>query len=213
MQHASPPRCDTIGDDGHPSKPADDHDEARPIGNQQSGFDTASHARMRDEHDRTLRWCSSKGVEFMAVTAPSRSITTTPFANGRSFGTAGAYTVTRGLAEFAVDPSAQANARIVDLALAARDASGLVHFDADFCLLEPADPGASSGRLCFVVNNRGRATAVPFSLGTRPVAATEIDPGDGYLLDPRVDDRVVRLAVGHARGAWPPRTSCAGGQA
>jgi hypothetical protein len=33
------------------------------------------------------------------------------------------------------------------------------------------------------VNNRGRATAVPFSFGTKPVAATEIDHGDGYLLE------------------------------
>jgi hypothetical protein len=118
----------------------------------------------------------------MAVTGVEK-LTTTTFAGGRSFGAGGVYNVIRGVAHFAVDPTAKANERITDLALADRDEDGLVHFDADFCVLEPADPAASNGRLCFVVNNRGRTPAVPFSFGTQPVPATEIDAGDGYLLE------------------------------
>jgi hypothetical protein len=118
----------------------------------------------------------------MAVTAVEK-LTTTTFAGERSFGAGGVYNLIRGVARFEVDPTAKANERITDLELADRDEAGLVHFDADFCVLEPADPARSNGRLCFVVNNRGRAAAVPFSVGARPVAATEIDPGDGYLLE------------------------------
>ncbi|HEY5273469.1 MAG TPA: hypothetical protein VIJ34_09565, partial [Acidimicrobiales bacterium] len=110
-------------------------------------------------------------------------LTTTTYAGGRSFGAGGVYNVIRGIAHFAVDPTAKANERITDLELADRDEAGLVHFDADFCVLEPADAAASNGKLCFVVNNRGRNPAVPFSLDTRPVAAPEIDAGDGYLLN------------------------------
>ena len=58
-----------------------------------------------------------------------------------------------------VDPLAPANARIVDLEHAARDAEGLVHFWADFCLLQPAEAERGSGRLLFEVANRGRKLA------------------------------------------------------
>jgi hypothetical protein len=112
-----------------------------------------------------------------------KDMTTTPFAAGRRFGAGGTYNLIRGVVEFAVDPDDVANARIVDLRLGERDASGLVHFDADFRILEPSEPTTATGRLVFVVNNRGRAIAVPFSLDTKPVAATETDPGDGYLLE------------------------------
>jgi hypothetical protein len=88
----------------------------------------------------------------MAVTAVEK-LTTTTFAGGRSFGVGGVYNLIRGVAHFAVDPTAKANERITDLELAARDEAGLVHFDADFCVLEPAEPAASNGHLCFVVNN------------------------------------------------------------
>jgi len=124
----------------------------------------------------------SKRGFAMAVIGVEK-LTTTTYAGGRSFGAGGVYNVIRGIAHFAVDPTAKANERITDLELADRDEAGLVHFDADFCVLEPADAAASNGKLCFVVNNRGRNPAVPFSLDTRPVAAPEIDAGDGYLLN------------------------------
>jgi hypothetical protein len=75
------------------------------------------------------------------------------FAPGVSFGEAGAYEKIRGVAYFALDPKAAANAAIVDLKLAPRDARGLVLFSSELVLLRP-----SSGRpttMIYDVNNRG----------------------------------------------------------
>jgi hypothetical protein len=61
---------------------------------------------------------------------------------------------------FAVDPEHLANERIVDLELAARDADGMVRFDADLRLIRPT--GRSNGKLLFVVPNRGVPTNAPW---------------------------------------------------
>jgi Alpha/beta hydrolase domain len=90
-----------------------------------------------------------------------------------------------GVARFAADPEAPENAGITDLRLADRDRDGCVRFEADVCVLRPADPAHASGRLLFVVSNRGRRSNVPFSVLAAPPPAevTErIDPGDGFLL-------------------------------
>src|SRR5487761_2379817 len=133
------------------------------------------------ERCRTEKRSSSQWGGTMAVT--DSHFTSLPYLNGKRFGDVGAYELIRGIARFAVDPTAQANARIVDLELATRNSEGLVSYDADFCILSPADPTLANGRLCFVVNNRGRTSAVPFSSDIKPVPATEIDAGDGYLLE------------------------------
>ena len=70
--------------------------------------------------------------------------------------------------EFAVDPELLANQRIVDLALAPRDADGMVRYDADLKVLRPVDGG--NGKLLFVVPNRGVPTYAPWLK-------------DGFLLD------------------------------
>src|SRR5690348_18025885 len=62
--------------------------------------------------------------------------------------------------EFAVDPELLANQRIVDLALAPRDADGMVRYDADLKVLRPVDGG--NGKLLFVVPNRGVPTYAPW---------------------------------------------------
>src|SRR6266446_5826698 len=61
-------------------------------------------------------------------------------AGGAAFGASGAYEKIRGRAWLALDPQASANAVIADLALATRDARGLVSFRAEFLMLRPADP-------------------------------------------------------------------------
>ena len=88
-----------------------------------------------------------------------------------------------GIARFAVDPLAAANERIVDLELAPRDGDGLVRFDADVRLLQPA--GGGNRKLLFVVANRGFLGGVPFSLDA-PLAwgpSDDLHPGDGFLLE------------------------------
>jgi hypothetical protein len=107
-----------------------------------------------------------------------------PFADGARFGDSGAYERLDGTVRFAVDPSHPANAGIVDLDLAPRDADGRVRFRADFCLLQPSDPRRGRGRLLLDVPNRGNKVAVRL-LNRAPAAApptAAIDPGDGFLM-------------------------------
>jgi Alpha/beta hydrolase domain len=107
-----------------------------------------------------------------------------PFAGGASFGAAGSYERIAGRLHFAIDPENPANAAIVDLGLAPRDARSLVTFAADFTLLRPADPGRGNHRLLYEVNNRGSLGALAFfndaRWGNRP--ETLGDAGNGFLL-------------------------------
>jgi hypothetical protein len=112
-----------------------------------------------------------------------------PFAGGAGFGAAGVYERIDGRLHFAVDPLHPANAGIVDLARAARDGAGRVHFAADLCLLQPVDPAGANGRLLLEVPNRGRKGIVgrinrpaAGESGTAADAAGEMEIGDGLLL-------------------------------
>jgi hypothetical protein len=86
----------------------------------------------------------------------------TTFANGESFGACGAYERIAGRARFAVDPGAKAQAGVVDLDKAARDARGLVHCTADFLLLKPLDLAKGNRRLLFDWANRGNKRCLQF---------------------------------------------------
>lgn len=105
--------------------------------------------------------------------------------SGRSFGSAGPYERIVAKAHFAVDPKAPANATINDLALAPRNARGLVEFSADVYVLKPRDPAKGNGTVLFEVSNRGGKSLLPhFNLG-----AAALDPrseahfGDAFLMD------------------------------
>ena len=105
-----------------------------------------------------------------------------PFEDGRTGGAAGTYEWMQGVARFAVDPEAHANRRIVDLEHAARDDSGRVRFEADICLLKPADLSRLRGIL-FVVANRGLLGGVPFSVGAGGFGRSDtVLAGDGFPL-------------------------------
>jgi hypothetical protein len=107
-----------------------------------------------------------------------------PYQDGASFGEAGAYERLDGVIHFAVDPADPANQAIVDLDKAERGTDGRVHFAADFCLLQPADPSRGSGRLLYNVVNRGRrGTTGSFNRAPAVLVPTaEIDLGDGFLM-------------------------------
>jgi Alpha/beta hydrolase domain len=83
-----------------------------------------------------------------------------PFAAGTPFGAVGAYETIAGRLHYAVDPGNAANARIVDLRYAPRDARGRVGFSGDFVLLKPVDLAKGSHRLFYEVNNRGNLGAL-----------------------------------------------------
>ena len=85
-----------------------------------------------------------------------------PFAGGHAFGEAGAYERLSGRALFAADPLAPAQADVVDLKLAPRDADGLVHFAADFMILRPLDPTRGNKRVFYDYGNRGHKRALQF---------------------------------------------------
>jgi hypothetical protein len=87
------------------------------------------------------------------------------------------------IARFAVDPADEANARIVDLDLAARGRDASVRFESDVRVLRPTGPG--NGRALVVVPNRGMLGGIPFSLGgvLTPGPTEDPDPGDGFLLE------------------------------
>ena len=100
--------------------------------------------------------------------------------NGRPFGAAGSYEKLIGRVDFGLDPDAPANAAIVDLKLAPRNARGEVESSADFYLLKPVDPRRGNGRLFYEVGNRGgKAMLVTFQKASGSFdPATEAEFGD-----------------------------------
>ena len=78
------------------------------------------------------------------------------FAGGMPFGDVGPYEKIRGKLHYAVDVNNPANARIVGLKLAPRNAAEEVEFSGDFILLKPVDLSKGNHRLLYEVNNRGR---------------------------------------------------------
>ena len=107
-----------------------------------------------------------------------------PFEDGRSFGDAGAYERIDGVLHYAVDPESESNAAIVDLARAARDERGLVHFEGDVTLLQPLDATRANGRLLADVVNRGNRTFMRYNLATADAQRRDwIPSGDGYLFE------------------------------
>jgi len=106
-----------------------------------------------------------------------------PFADGMAFGAAGPYEKIRGIAHFALDPEAPANAAIVDLKRAPRDLRGRVLFSSEFILLRPT--GALPSTLIYDVNNRGGIAILGQVNGRSPAnndPTTVADAGDGFLM-------------------------------
>ena len=104
--------------------------------------------------------------------------------NGQAFGAAGAYEKLVGRVHFALDPRTPQNHGIVDLALAPRNAQGLVEFSADFYLLKPVDPGRGNGRLFYEAGNRGSKRILPVfqNAADSPDPTTAAEFGNGALM-------------------------------
>ena len=106
-------------------------------------------------------------------------------ADGRSYGSAGAYERLAGRIHYAADPANSANRIVTDIEYARTDGAGQVEFSADFVLVKPKDVSAGNGAVFFEVANRGRIGA----LGRFNGAASTHDPltgadyGDGFLLE------------------------------
>src|SRR5450755_2836304 len=79
-----------------------------------------------------------------------------PFANGATFGNAGAYERVWGVAKGELDPADARNKAIVNIDRAPRNAGGKVEYEVEWFMLRPADPGKGNHKLLFEVTNRGR---------------------------------------------------------
>ena len=79
-----------------------------------------------------------------------------PFAAGASFGDAGASERVIGKVRGELDPADPRNAGIADIALAPRNAKGMVLYTTDFFMLRPKDAAKGSHTLVYEVLNRGR---------------------------------------------------------
>lgn len=112
-----------------------------------------------------------------------------PFADGAAFGAAGSYERVIGTAHGELDPADPANAGIVDLVLAPRNARGLVEYKTDLFILRPQDAARGSGTLLFEVLNRGRKFLFNWVLDAPAQGAqavndprAAIDAGTGLVL-------------------------------
>lgn len=74
---------------------------------------------------------------------------------GASFGNVGSYEVIVGIVHGKLNPNNPANAGIVDLKLAPRDATGLVDYSEDFVILRPKSAANAKRVLFYDVVNRG----------------------------------------------------------
>jgi hypothetical protein len=79
-----------------------------------------------------------------------------PAYHGQAFGETGPYEWLRGRAYGELDPMDPLNAIVTDLALAPRNARGMVEYSATFTLAKPLDLSKASGVLIYDVANRGR---------------------------------------------------------
>jgi len=78
-----------------------------------------------------------------------------PAYDGRGFGAAGQYEILSGHFSGELDPADPHNAIINDIALAPRNARGMVEYSATFSLIKPVDMAKASGLLIYEVPNRG----------------------------------------------------------
>ena len=97
-----------------------------------------------------------------------------PAYGGRSFGSVGQYEKIAGRAYGELDPKDRRNAIIQDIALAPRNAHGMVEYVASFTLLKPVDASKEDGVMLFDVVNRGNRQMVRTFNGG--------DPGGGFLM-------------------------------
>ena len=113
-----------------------------------------------------------------------------PFAEGSTFGNAGAYERVRGTFKGELDPVDARNKVIVNIDKAPRNAAGRVEYEADFFTLRPVEGARGNGKLIYDVTNRGRKyihwrlmDARPKSVAQANDPRTLEDAGTGLLFN------------------------------
>jgi len=144
----------------------------------------ATHTALRG-HLRTNTVCALMAVAVSATSPAQARITqlvvkttASPALGGASFCQVGQYEQLDGTAHGEVDPNDPANAVIQDIALAPRNARGMVSYSMDVSILKPINETAGNHVLLYDVVNRGNKVVT----GTFNVGATTTAPaGDGFL--------------------------------
>jgi hypothetical protein len=113
---------------------------------------------------------------------------TKPAFGGRNFGEVGVYERVIGKAYGEVDPAQAANAMIQDIALAPKNAKGMVEYSTDIDILRPADRSKSNGVLFFNIINRGNKSGLSLINTDIPGGAANTgninaltEAGDGFM--------------------------------
>jgi hypothetical protein len=108
-----------------------------------------------------------------------------PTFGGASFGAVGPYEKLIGRAFGEVDPRDAQNRAITDIALAPRNARGMVEYSTGIIILRPIDPARGNRRMFYELTNRGVILSLralnesPNPLTTNPAPA---DAGNGFLM-------------------------------
>ena len=108
-----------------------------------------------------------------------------PTFEGVAFGEVGQYEKLVGRAFGEVDPNDLRNALITDIALAPRNANGMVEYSTDLYILAPIDRSRGNHRVFFEINNRGGNLSFgqmndATTGGNDPTTAA--DAGNGFLM-------------------------------
>jgi hypothetical protein len=119
------------------------------------------------------------------ITKISITRTELPAFGGVSFGNVGPYEKLVGRVYGEVDPTDRRNTIITDIALAPRNARGMVEYATDVYILTPVDQSKGNHKVFFESNNRGNFRSFSVmndakSGGNDPT--TEADAGNGYLM-------------------------------
>jgi hypothetical protein len=107
-----------------------------------------------------------------------------PTFEGKAFGRVGAYEKLRGKAYGELDPTSPQNTLITDIALAPRNAKGMVVYSMDIYILKPIDLNRGNHKLFLEINNRGGKLVGGFnksSGGNDPTTAAHA--GEGFLMN------------------------------
>lgn len=105
-----------------------------------------------------------------------------PWLNGKPMGGAGAYEKLQGRIVYAVNPQDAVNSRIADIAIAPRNAEGMVEFSGDFVMLRPVDSHRARSSVFLEILNRGDTQANTSFFSTEPNSAFDVEALEGVKL-------------------------------
>ncbi len=125
-----------------------------------------------------------------------------PFAEGSTFGNAGAYERVRGTFKGELDPADPRNKVIVNLDKAPRNAAGRVEYEADFFILRPVEAARGNGKLIYDVTNRGRKYIHWRLMDARPAAPAQAN--DPRTLDDAGNGLLFRMGYTFVWSGWDP---------